>query len=180
MDIIRFLIIVFISGVIAILFTLLTGLWPFGIVLFLALIGVGLYIQVYIVKKFGTTLFSKLFVKEKRYEIVEHLDESNVPNVEYPTKNEIDDLEKTSGKRFFDQGAGTRTQTHASKSDSTIESFMKIFDIDKKRASLLFNNGYTSMDDLKGATVEDLTSIEGMSPTVARKIVSKINSLENT
>ena len=54
--------------------------------------------------------------------------------------------------------------------NETVYEFTKIPDVDPLIAETLFDAGFTSLDKLKTATTEDLAKIEGISPTVARKI----------
>jgi hypothetical protein len=61
------------------------------------------------------------------------------------------------------------TTTEATKNE-TIYEFTKISDIDPLIAESLYNSGYTSVDKLKSATTEELANIDGISPTLARKI----------
>ncbi|WP_455392709.1 helix-hairpin-helix domain-containing protein [[Eubacterium] cellulosolvens] len=59
--------------------------------------------------------------------------------------------------------------TEASKNE-TIYEFTKIPDVDPLIAESLYDSGYTRMEKLKAATTEDLAKIDGVSPTLARKI----------
>jgi len=175
MDAIRFIIIVFISSLVAIVFTFFTGLWPIGIVIFVALIGAGLYTHEYIAKRFEKIKSSKMFKKDKRYEVLEYSDSSNIPVADYPSTEELDRYEAASGK-------GLRTHERAEPDTSwrskkrPVEQFMEMFDMDRRRASILYNSGYISLDDLKHATVEDLAGLRGISPTVARKIITRLKA----
>ena len=54
--------------------------------------------------------------------------------------------------------------------NETIYEFTKIPDVDPLIAESLYDGGYTSIDKLRGATTEDLAKIDGVSPTLARKI----------
>ena len=47
------------------------------------------------------------------------------------------------------------------------------FDIDEKRAEGLFEMGYRRKEDLKDAIPQDLMIIEGMNPTIAKRIISR-------
>jgi predicted flap endonuclease-1-like 5' DNA nuclease/molybdopterin converting factor small subunit len=51
-----------------------------------------------------------------------------------------------------------------------INQFTEIEDITAEHAEALYGAGFTSMDNLKGATTEELAKVEGISPTLARKI----------
>jgi DNA integrity scanning protein DisA with diadenylate cyclase activity len=48
--------------------------------------------------------------------------------------------------------------------------FTKIPNVDTNIAEKLFDSGYSNMDRLKEATTEDIAKIDGISPTLARKI----------
>ena len=54
--------------------------------------------------------------------------------------------------------------------NETIYEFTKIPDIDPILAESLYNAGYTDLEKLKSSTTEDLAKVEGISPTLARKI----------
>jgi hypothetical protein len=51
-----------------------------------------------------------------------------------------------------------------------INQFTKVEDVSADHAESLYGAGFTSMDKLKNATTEDLAKVEGISPTLARKI----------
>ena len=63
----------------------------------------------------------------------------------------------------------TSESSEASKNE-TIYEFTKIPNVDPLIAESLYNSGHTSMAKLKSATTEDLAKIDGISPTLARKI----------
>lgn len=173
MDAIRFIVIVFISSLVAIAFTFFTGVWPGGIIIFFCLIGAGLYAHEYVAKRIDKIKSSRLLKQEKRYEVVEYSDNSNIPMADYPSKEELDRSEAYSGK-------GQKTHEHAEPEQGwkaktrPVEQFMDMFDIDRRRASILYNSGYVSLNDLKHATVEDLAGLQGLTPTMARKIVARL------
>jgi DNA integrity scanning protein DisA with diadenylate cyclase activity len=54
--------------------------------------------------------------------------------------------------------------------NETIYEFSKIPNVDPIIAENLYNAGYMSLDELKVAKTEDLATIDGISPTLARKI----------
>ena len=53
--------------------------------------------------------------------------------------------------------------------------FKDLKSVDEETAVLLYDNGYTSVDDLKNATVKDLIRIKGIRRSVAKKIIKEIN-----
>jgi hypothetical protein len=55
----------------------------------------------------------------------------------------------------------------------TIKHYIELFDINDERASNLFDAGYTSLKEFNDAIPEDLIMIDGINPTLARKIVEK-------
>jgi hypothetical protein len=177
MDAIRFIVIVFLSSLVAIAFTFFTGVWPGGIIIFFCLIGAGLYVHEYVAKRIETIKSSRLLKQETRYEVVEYSDNSNIPVADFPSKEELDRSEAYSGK-------GQKTHEHADPGlgwkakKRPVEQFMEMLDIDRRRASILYNSGYVSIEDLRHATVEDLAGLEGLSPTVARKIVARLKGGE--
>jgi len=55
----------------------------------------------------------------------------------------------------------------------TIDMFSEKFNISEHHAALIYDAGYISVEDLKFATIEELLFVDGMNPTVARKIIDK-------
>jgi len=62
--------------------------------------------------------------------------------------------------------------------NETIYEFTKIPNIDPVMAEGIYNAGYTNMSKLKSATTEDLANIEGISPTLARKIRTNLFEMQ--
>ena len=60
-------------------------------------------------------------------------------------------------------------------SEVKIEAFKDMESIDDKAAVLLYDNGYTSIDYLKDATVKDLTKIKGIKRKTAKNIKEEID-----
>lgn len=54
--------------------------------------------------------------------------------------------------------------------DEIIAEFSKIPDVDTTIANTFYNSGYTNIEKLRSATTEELANIDGISPTLARKI----------
>ena len=67
-------------------------------------------------------------------------------------------------------GTPSTSETSEASKNETIYEFTKIPNVDPLIAESLYNSGYSSMDKLKSATTEDLAKIDGISPTLARKI----------
>jgi chromosome segregation ATPase len=57
-----------------------------------------------------------------------------------------------------------------------IKTFSSLPGMDEARASVLFDAGYTSMDSLKKAEPFDLVKLEGITPTIARKVHQAIHA----
>lgn len=174
---IRTLLIIFFASLISILFALVSDLWPLAIVLFAALVITGLYLQPRFQRKWAEIKSSRLFGGGKKFEVVEYSDDSNIPRAEYPDDEEIEAYEKETGvvveKRVKKK---TSARQGSGDVDKIVKEFMEIFKIDKRRASILYSGGYTTLKDLKDATVEDIASLEGISPTMARRIRSRVDS----
>jgi len=62
--------------------------------------------------------------------------------------------------------------------DKKIEAFRGINSIDEKTASLLYENGITSVDILKGKSVRDLTRIKGIKRKLAKRIKKEIKRMD--
>ena len=56
-----------------------------------------------------------------------------------------------------------------------IASFRTYFDMDNKRAEIVYNAGYRSLDDFKGKSVQQLMQIDDINPTLAKRIYNRIN-----
>lgn len=62
-----------------------------------------------------------------------------------------------------------------SSKDEVILQFMMDFDVDEKRAHGLYDMGYRKKEDLKDAIPQDLMMIQGVNPTIAKRILKKAN-----
>ncbi|MEM0492409.1 MAG: 50S ribosomal protein L32e [Candidatus Thermoplasmatota archaeon] len=61
--------------------------------------------------------------------------------------------------------------------DDVIKEFMKIKGVGKVKAELLYDKGYTSIEKLKKAKVEDLTSIKGFTAETAENILKQVSEI---
>ena len=117
---------------------------------------------------------SRLFnLGRQKFEVVEYSDDSNIPRAEYPDSEEIETYEKETG--ILVKGPvkkRSRSRQGGGDVDKVVKEFMDMFKIDKRRASILYAGGYTTLKDLNNATVEDIASLDGISPTMARRILS--------
>lgn len=62
--------------------------------------------------------------------------------------------------------------------DRMIRAFMELFHISRDKAENLFDAGYSEWSDFSEAIPEDLVMIEGINPTVARRIITSFRSRE--
>ena len=60
--------------------------------------------------------------------------------------------------------------------DEIVLQFMFDFDIDEKRALGLFDMGYRNKAEFKDAIPQDLMMIEGINPTIAKRIIRMAES----
>jgi hypothetical protein len=60
--------------------------------------------------------------------------------------------------------------------DRMIEDYMEKFHINRNKAENLFDAGYSRWSDFSEAIPEDLLMVEGVNPTVARRIISTVRS----
>lgn len=60
--------------------------------------------------------------------------------------------------------------------DKVIRTFMENFSISRDKAENLYNAGYRRLGDFHEAIPEDLVLVEGINPTIARRIVSYVQS----
>lgn len=70
------------------------------------------------------------------------------------------------------------TESDEALKNETIYEFTKIPDIDPLIAESLYDAGYTNINKLKATSTEDLAQIEGISPTMARKIRTNLFEME--
>jgi len=59
--------------------------------------------------------------------------------------------------------------------NNKIKIFEDIESIDDKTAILLYNNGFTTIDDLKNSSLNDLIKIKEINKKIAKKIRREIN-----
>jgi hypothetical protein len=57
-----------------------------------------------------------------------------------------------------------------------VREFMEDFGISKDKAQNLYNAGYTHWGDFSEAIPEDLVMVEGINPTISRRIISVVRS----
>ena len=62
--------------------------------------------------------------------------------------------------------------------NEVVEEFAKLKEINAVTAEALYNAGYTGMEKLKGATIGELTKIEGITKNIARSIRKQLNPEE--
>jgi len=96
------------------------------------------------------------------------LAESTPPPPE-PEEEKVKFEDLTPSRAEGSPAATTEENTYPPKSD-VINEFTQVEDINAENAEALYSSGYTSMDKLKGATTEELAQVDGISPTLARKI----------
>ncbi|MGA1820594.1 MAG: helix-hairpin-helix domain-containing protein [Thermoplasmatota archaeon] len=63
--------------------------------------------------------------------------------------------------------------------DRMIDTFIDDFHISREKAENLFDAGYSKWSDFSEAIPEDLVMIEGINPTVARRIISTVREKEH-
>jgi len=61
--------------------------------------------------------------------------------------------------------------------EEIISQFMKLEGIGKKKAEALYEAGYRSLEDLQKATVEELSSVEGIGKALAEKIKEQLSKV---
>ena len=59
--------------------------------------------------------------------------------------------------------------------EETVKVFSNIKGVGESKAEILFDNGYSSLEDLKSATLEDLSAINGIGGKLAEMIMSNIS-----
>jgi excinuclease UvrABC nuclease subunit len=56
-----------------------------------------------------------------------------------------------------------------------VRAFVTILDVEEDVAVKLYSAGYRNLQELKEAIPEDLVYVEGINPTLARKIYAKLH-----
>jgi hypothetical protein len=86
------------------------------------------------------------------------------PEEEKPTFDNLTTAENTPP-----EAPATEEMAYTPRSE-VINQFTQVEEISAENAEALYNSGYTSMFKLKTATTEELAKVDGISPTLARKI----------
>lgn len=60
--------------------------------------------------------------------------------------------------------------------DRMIDSYIRDFHLTREKAENLYDAGYTRWDDFGDAIPEDLLMVEGINPTVARRIINNVRT----
>ena len=55
--------------------------------------------------------------------------------------------------------------------------YRTVLKLDSDRALALYRAGYTRLDDLEGVGVDALIKVDGINPTIARKIVRSVEGI---
>lgn len=63
------------------------------------------------------------------------------------------------------------------KHDSALLEFTQILGMERTRAKKIYSAGYRSIDDLKNVTVEELIKIDDINPTIAKRIIKRVQEL---
>ena len=66
--------------------------------------------------------------------------------------------------------------TQFTSTERILTEFMRKFGIDRLRAEKLYHAGFQDVNDFKDKTVEDLMQIDDINPTLAKKIVQKMQN----
>jgi len=66
--------------------------------------------------------------------------------------------------------------TQYTSTERILSEFMRKFGIDRLRAEKLYHAGFQDVNDFKDKTVEDLMQIDDINPTLAKKIVQKMQN----
>jgi DNA repair exonuclease SbcCD ATPase subunit len=87
--------------------------------------------------------------------------------------------EKPVQEKESDEPSGAELEKMSSEptKNEVIYEFTKIPDVDTEIAEKLYIAGYTSMNKLKESNTEDIAQLDGISPTVARKIRTSLHEI---
>jgi len=119
-------------------------------------------------------------LEESATELKEDSDEYFILDDEFD-ESEAEKIDKSISERafiedekdFFDEEGEIKTIEE----DKKIDAFNGISNIDEKIASLLYENGITSIDILREKSVRELTRIKGIRRKLAKKIKKEIESM---
>lgn len=75
----------------------------------------------------------------------------------------------------FNPDMGDGPSYHDMPGNGTIQTFMSEFSIDQEKARSLIDSGYMRMGDFHEAIPEDLMLVNGINPTIARRIVKRMD-----
>jgi predicted flap endonuclease-1-like 5' DNA nuclease len=98
----------------------------------------------------------------------ENLAKSSTPDTK-PEEDKVTFENMTPSKDEDSPASTTEENTDPPKPD-VINQFTQVEDITAENADALHSSGYTSIEKLKAATTEELAKVDGISPTLARKI----------
>jgi DNA repair exonuclease SbcCD ATPase subunit len=96
--------------------------------------------------------------------------------VSKPRKSLLEELgDKPALPKESGEGAKTTFQ-RVDPSEEALRSFMDIPGLDEEKAKILVDAGYDSTDKLKGASPFELVKLDGITPTLARKITDHLKA----
>jgi hypothetical protein len=105
--------------------------------------------------------------------IEERIREEDIPSIEEkPTKVEPIKIDETAELELDEEEL---VEEEISLDDVKIDAFNEIESIDDETALILYNNGYTTMDDLIKANIDDLKKIKGLKKRTVKKFMKEIN-----
>jgi len=55
-----------------------------------------------------------------------------------------------------------------------VNSYVKYFNIDARRAAVLYDNGFDNLSKISKAEAADLAKLDGINPTMAKKIIEQV------
>ena len=132
----------------------------------------------------------KKLAKNAKREIEQKLEESSTKTEEEPGEYFIldegfdeDDAKKIdeniSKHKFVEEDEDfLGEEDEVNKENKKIDAFKDINNIDEKTASLLYENGITSIDILRGKSVRELTRIKGIRRKIAKRIKKEIEGID--
>ena len=154
-----FLIICF-AAIISIMMFFLLPIWACSLAGFISIISL-----IYMLNDFFEERSSK------RAELAGIEDDSGAV---HPIDESYPDWERPEGEQLLKEPAGKmKLSSHKEK---MIDHYMNFYNLDRTRSAHLYDAGYKNMTRLRHAKLEDLVKIQGINPTVARRIQSLTRS----
>jgi hypothetical protein len=93
------------------------------------------------------------------------------------SKDFLKKIRQTKGKKIINEKSPDEVEELKEAAAEKIDAFKDVKSIDTDTAALLYENGYTSMDALKNASVKDLSKIKDIKKKTAKNIIKEVKEI---